>query len=194
MTISLRGAAVMIVLTVAVSCCSKLTPDTVDSTEVASNGTMESIISIEFPSMAYRFSLAEVTNGITIDYTIRVKQDIYEVIPCPQDNGSVSGPGPSGLFPFEKISGNGQSYSLRDIGLGPQEEKPARTIKHGVYAASFEWDGRNWIGSSDFDNPKGDPFPPGSYTLTVRIVGEVATKDGKKPYDIANSVEVILVP
>ena len=59
---------------------------------------------------------------------------------------------------------------------------------------SFEWDGRNWTGPSDFDNPKGDPFPPGSYTLTVRIVGKIETTDGKKPYDVANSVEVKLAP
>ncbi|MCA9018589.1 MAG: hypothetical protein KDA74_00470 [Planctomycetaceae bacterium] len=155
---------------------------------------MDRIISIEFPKQAYRFSLGEVANGVTIDYTIRVKQDIDNVIPRPQDDGSASGPGPGGLFPFEKISGNGQSYSLRDIGLGPEIEKPARTIKKGIFAASFEWDGRNWTGPSDFDNPKGDPFPPGNYTLTVRIVGEVVTKEGKQPYEVANSVEVNLVP
>lgn len=194
MTISLRGATAKIVLAIVVTGCSRKSVDTFELPDTAKDGTIENIISIEFPKKAYRFSLAKVANGVTIDYTIRVKQDIYNVIPRPQDDGFVSGPGPGGLFPFENISGNGQSYSLRDLGLGPEIEKPARTIKSGIYAASFKWDGRNWTGPSDFDNPKGDPFPPGSYTLTVRIVGEVKTTQGKNPYDIANSVEVILVP
>lgn len=194
MAISLSVPAAIIVLTVAVSGCSKKISDSTDSPQTARNGTLDSIISIEFPEKAYRFTLAEVANGVTIDYSIRVKQNISNVIPRPQDDGSCGGLGPSGLFPFEKISGNGQSYSLQDIGLCPQEEKPARTIQSGVYAASFQWDGRNWWGPSDFDNPKGDPFPPGSYTLTVRIVGEVVTKGRKQPYDIANSIKVNLVP
>ncbi|WP_339687945.1 hypothetical protein [Gimesia maris] len=194
MTISSRGTAVIIVLAIVITGCSRKSTDTFDLPETAKNRTIDNIISIEFSKKAYHFSLAEVSKGITIDYTIRVKQDIYNVIPRPQDDGFVSGPGPGGLFPFEKISGNGQSYSLRDLGLGPQNEKPARTIKKGVYAISFEWEGHNWTGPSDFDNPKGDPFPPGRYILTVRIVGEVETVQRKKPYDIANSVEVILVP
>ncbi|QDT90402.1 hypothetical protein Pan161_20530 [Gimesia algae] len=192
--ISLRGALTKIVLAIVVSGCSRQSADTFDLPETARKGTIENIISIEFPKKPYRFSLAKIANGVTIDYTIRVKQDIDNVIPRPQDDGAAAGPGPSGLFPFEIISGNGQSYSLRDIGLGPPNEKPARTIKNGVYSASFEWDGRNWNGPSDFDPPKGDPFPPGSYTLTVSIVGEVRTEEGKKPYDISNNIEVILVP
>ena len=35
-------------------------------------------------------------------------------------------------------------------------------------AAVFAWCGRNWTGPSDFANPVGDPFPPGTYTFEVR--------------------------
>ena len=132
MTISSRGTAVIIVLAIVITGCSRKSTDTFDLPETAKNRTIDNIISIEFSKKAYHFSLAEVSKGITIDYTIRVKQDIYNVIPRPQDDGFVSGPGPGGLFPFEKISGNGQSYSLRDLGLGPQNEKPARTIKKAL--------------------------------------------------------------
>ncbi len=75
----------------------------------------------------------------------------------------------------------------------PPHENPARTIEKGVYPLSFEWAGRNWTGPSDFDNPKGHLFPPGSYILSVRIVGQMETADGRKPYDIAKSVAVELV-
>ena len=169
-------------------------PNAADTSKKTDDKTLQNIFSIEFSKKAYTFTLAEVARGIRIDYTISVKRDIDGAIPHQQDVGSASGPGTSGLYPFEVISGNGQSYSLRDVGLGPPHELPARKLEKGVYPIAFEWDGRNWTGPSDFDPPKGDPFPPSSYTLTVRIVGEVETAGGKKSYDVANSVEVRLTP
>jgi hypothetical protein len=193
MTIALRSAAAVIVFSFTLSGCSKQTPDAA-APERPNDGTVESIISIKFSKKAYTFTLAEVAKGIRIDYTISIKQDIDGVAPRPQDDGSASGSGPSGLYPFEEISGNGHSYSLRDIGLAPPHDLPPRTIKKGKHSLSFEWDGRNWTGPSDFNNPKGDPFPSGSYTLTVRIVGKMEDTDGTNPYDVASSVEVMLVP
>lgn len=188
-------AAAMIVLSIALSGCSEQTQDTTDvpkrPTEEAIGGLVNNTISIDFSESDYTFTLSEAAKGVSIGYTITVKHDLDGVIPRPQDAGQASGAGPSGLIPFEKIFGNGESYSLQDIGLG-QPNGEARTIKKGVYPASFKWDGRNWNGPSDFGNPKGDPFPPGSYTLTVRVVGELETADGKKPYDVSNSVVVNL--
>jgi len=40
-------------------------------------------------------------------------------------------------------------------------------LRKGTYARTFTWDGVNWTGPSDTGNPKGAPFPPGDYTLTV---------------------------
>ena len=37
----------------------------------------------------------------------------------------------------------------------------------GTYPRTFTWDGVNWRGPSDTGNPKGPPFPPGDYTLTI---------------------------
>jgi hypothetical protein len=76
-------------------------------------------IQIRFPEQRLRFALAEVAQGVTFKYEIVVSQDIEDVTPEAQDTGRAAGPGPSGLYPFESISGNGQSYSLHDIGLGP---------------------------------------------------------------------------
>lgn len=194
MTNAVKSAAAVILFSVALSGCSKQSPVVADATEKADDGKLENIISIDFSKKAYTYTLAEVAKGIQFDYTITVGKVIDGVMPIPQDDGSASGPGPSGLFPFEKISGNSQSYSLRDIGLAPPHETPARTIKQGKYRSSFEWDGRNWTGPSDFDNPKGDPFPPGNYKLEVRIVGDVESPKGRVRYEISKSVPVKLLP
>jgi hypothetical protein len=41
------------------------------------------------------------------------------------------------------------------------------TIPAGTYACAFTWDGRNWYGPSDTERPRGAPFPPGDYVLTI---------------------------
>jgi hypothetical protein len=45
------------------------------------------------------------------------------------------------------------------------------TLHQGVYHASFNWDGVNWSGPSDTSNPKGAPFPAGSYRLDITATG-----------------------
>jgi hypothetical protein len=69
--------------------------------------------------------------------------------------------GPSGLHPRARISGQDQLYCLMDYGLGAPPEEVVKTLKKGTYVHSFEWDGRNWTGPSDFNNPKGKAFPAG---------------------------------
>ncbi len=169
----------------------KETREVAPSTAIESND-IKDIISIEFAEDEYEFTLDEVSSGVRFDYTIVVKKDVPDVIPLPQDTGGASGAGPSGLFPFEQISGNGQSYSLHDVGLGPPTEEFARTIEMGSHPLSFEWDGRNWTGPSDFCAPKGDPFPPGTYTLRVSVKGKIKEGGSTRPYEIANSVKVRL--
>jgi hypothetical protein len=44
---------------------------------------------------------------------------------------------------------------------------PAVTVPAGTYHGVFTWDGRNWMGPSDTDNPEGSPFPPGDYAFEV---------------------------
>jgi hypothetical protein len=42
--------------------------------------------------------------------------------------------------------------------------------------------------------PKGEPFPPGTYTLRVRVKGEIETPDGRKPYDVSGTAKITLTP
>lgn len=148
-------------------------------------------IRIVFPKQKLSFTRDEVAQGVTFVYAIVVAGDIEDVTPKPLDIGAAAGPGPSGLYPFESISGNGHSYSLNDVGLGPGVFE-SRTIRKGTYELSFEWDGRNWTGPSDYGHPKGDPFPTGTYTLQVRLAGQVKTPSGEEPYEIKQSTQVTL--
>lgn len=153
----------------------------------------EPAISVRVPSDEYRFTLAEAAAGVRFDYDLLVAEDLEGIIPFPQDTGGGMGGGPSGLMPFETITGDGQSYGLYDVGLGQPDLRPRR-IEQGTYPYSFVWDGRNWGGPSDTSMPKGEPFPPGTYTLRVRVRGEIETPKGRKPYDVSDNARIILTP
>jgi len=157
------------------------------------DGDAESAISVRIPSDEYRFTLAEAAEGVRFDYNLVVAEMLESVIPFPQDIGGAMGNGPSGLMPFETIKGDGQSYGLYDVGLGQPDLRP-RKIEQGTYPHSFVRDGRNWGGPSDTSMPKGEPFPPGTYTLRVRVKGEIETPKGRKPYDVSDTTEIVLTP
>jgi hypothetical protein len=166
---------------------------TVTKEKLPAGNKIEDVVSIQFPREEFVFTLAEVAKGVRFEYRIVVRRDLDGVIPKAQDTGGAAGPGTSGLYPFEKISGNGQSYSLRDLGLGWDDDRP-RLIGQGTHVLSFDWDGKNWGGPSDTDNPRGPPFPAGEYILDVRLAGQVQMPDGRRPYDISRSASIRLVP
>lgn len=157
----------------------------------ANGGQSRPAVSVRIRSDEYRFTLAEVAAGVRFDYDLVVADDLEGVVPLPQDAGSALGGGPSGLIPFETIMGGGHSYGLFDVGLGKPDLRPRR-IERGTYPHSFAWDGRNWGGPSDTGMPKGEPFPPGTYTLRVRVKGEIETPNGRKPYDVSDTAIVVL--
>jgi hypothetical protein len=117
------------------------------------------------------FTVAQALAGIAIPYDVVVTNDVAGVILTPQNAGGCGLPGNSGLIVFEQLAGNGQSYCLCDTGLCGPASLPPVTLRAGSYAGAFSWDGKNWNGPSDTGNPKGAPFPPGTYTLTVRATG-----------------------
>ena len=162
----------------------------VEKQEPTTSG-VERAIAIQFPQDEYELTLAEVAGGVAFEYRILVREGIDNIVPQPQDTGGSEGPGPSGMYPFEEISGNGQSYSLLDLGLGCGAFPPQR-LESGSHMISFDWDGRNWGGPSDTDMPKGAPFPPGEYTLTVSVAGLLILEGGAQPYKVSGSATVRL--
>jgi len=151
---------------------------------------VESAIRIEFDQPSYSFTLAEVARGVTIPYRVTVLRELDGMHPQSQTTGTWQGQ--ADLLPFAWIQGNGQQYRPWDFGLSPAPAMKPVTITKGARAYRLEWDGRNWQGPSDTSMPKGPPFPPGRYTITVRIVGQRDTPTGRQPYDIKTTVPLIV--
>jgi hypothetical protein len=129
-------------------------------------------VSIAFRApVACQFTLAQAQAGIAIPYDVVVAQDVAGVVPTQQDAGHCGTPGPSGLIVSGSVTGGGQTYCLCDIGFCAPSALPAVTLHAGTYAGTFSWQGRNWGGPSDTNNPMGAPFPTGNYLLLVVATG-----------------------
>lgn len=151
---------------------------------------LEGLVAIKFGKEKYVLTRAEAAKGLKFTYEIIVKKDIAGMIPLKQTSAALASP--SGLLPLAKIAGKAQLYAVLDVGLGPPSSRMPKTIKKGVYKRTLKWDGKNWTGPSDFGNPKGKPFPPGEYTLSVTMIGKKKTEKGSKDYRVEGSVKVIL--
>jgi hypothetical protein len=150
------------------------------------------VVKIAFPKDGYTFTLAEAAKGIKLEYTIVVEDEVKGVIPMPFGPSFREPAGPSGMFPQEAITGNGQSYCLSDFGLAFPPKGTAITLMKGNHSHAFEWDGRNWSGPSDFNNPKGKAFPAGTYDVTVTVHGKLVTDKGEVPYRILGKSKLVL--
>jgi hypothetical protein len=153
---------------------------------------MDEIVLIEFPKDGYTYTLDQVAKGVKIQYKVIVTKDHEGVIARPFGPSFAEPAGPSGMHPREHISGNGQVYCLLDFGLAQPPTEVANSLKKGTYTHAFEWDGRNWTGPSDTSNPKGKPFPAGTYEVKVTMHGLLATDKGKTPYQISGKTKLML--
>lgn len=151
-------------------------------------------LEIDLCKKQYEFTLAEVAKGVELCYVVQSSKPLTGMVPMPQDIGGASRPGPTGMYPFFEIKGKGQSYAFRDVGIAPRIARMPKTIKPFNVMQKVKWEGRNWGGPSDTGQPKGKPFPAGTYEFTVSVVGKVKTPDGLKPYRVSESVKVILKP
>jgi hypothetical protein len=140
------------------------------------------------PPLRCTYTLAEAAARISIAYELVIAQDIADVVP--QAQSTCVQPGTSGLYLFERLSGNGQNYCLCDNGLCVAPPSNPTTLRAGTYAAAFLWDGMNWYGPSDTGNPKGPAFPAGSYLLETSAQG---TRAGVA-FEVHASLPLTLVP
>lgn len=173
-----------------------------DSADAGASGDCDVTSTSSLPGLTIRFgeplrcvfTLAEAAAGITIPYDVTSVVDIDDVVPVPADEGACGQPGPSGLIVFEKLSGGGQSYCLCDVGLCARQTFAPRTVAAGSYAGAFTWDGRSWSGPSDTGNPKGPPFPPGDYVLSVSASLRIGTDADAKSYLVTSTLAIHIVP
>ena len=150
-------------------------------------------VSIDFTTTRTTWTTAEVANGLQIEYVVKIDRDVANVHPAPQDAGWCGDPGPSGLILFEDLRGNGQLYCGCDVGLCLEMPVEYKNLKKGVYPGFFEWDGRNSTGGTSPLRPKGDPFPPGRYTLTLSAVGLRRVANQEKYFKVVGSFVFDLV-
>jgi hypothetical protein len=188
---SMIGPVVLAVVIATGNRADAATPDSAAATSPDSDD-LRGLVSIEFSKPEYVFSASELAKGVRINYSVNVVSDVPEMCPEPQDWGHCAPAGPSGLCPFEEISGHGQSYSLRDCGRCAARPAQAVEIRKGSYPLSFEWDGRNWNGPSCTSDPKGPPFPPGTYSLKVSMAGSRGPEGKRQPYRVEKAVKVIV--
>ena len=139
-------------------------------------------------------TLARASRGVTFVYRTRIERDLPGVISPPLDAGGCDLPDPSGLAVLEMVTGDGHTYCLCDTGLcAPRDYRV--DLEAGVYEGRFDWDGREWLGPSDTGNPKGAPFPPGTYNIRVTAAGDYREARGSEiHWEAAGTVPIHLVP
>lgn len=149
-------------------------------------------VRIEFPRDGYTLTRAEAAKGAKLSYKIIITRDLPGIIAMGTPPSYYEPAGPSGMHPHESIVGGGQIYNPTDYGLAPPPKEIVRALKKGTFTHTFTWDGRNWRGPSDTNNPKGPPFPAGTYDVTVSLQGKVVTDRGKVPYVITGKTKLVL--
>lgn len=145
-------------------------------------------VCIVFPPQQDAFTLAEAAGGVEFKYVVIVTADVMDV--TPQTEVTCDSPGPGGLYVGERVEGDGQNYCVCDSGLCPPPDDPPFTLKMGQYPGSLDWDGKNWNGPSDTNNPEGPPFPPGAYTVKIRAIGQHAGQD----FEVTADLPITLTP
>ena len=161
--------------------------DMQDDDAVSTSGTNRSTlpgVCIEFTTEKTTWTAAEAASGLQIEYVVKIDDDTEGIQPVAQDAGECDMPGPSGLILFEDLRGDGHRYCLCDQGYCEGLPLEHSTLHKGIYPGAFEWDGRNWTGSSDIGVSKGDPFPPGRYTLTVSAVGRRRIEERETDFEV----------
>lgn len=140
----------------------------------ACNGPTSSTIdgvSIVFPDDRCSFTPAELATGIGIKYQVVVAHDLTGIAPTWPAPFTCLAPDGTGFIVTGVIAGQNQRYCLCDEGrCGGVRQTTAPQA--GSTDETFAWDGRNWDGPSDTNNPEGAAFPAGTYTLTLSAVGE----------------------
>lgn len=151
-------------------------------------------IQLDFVHWPCRFTQRQLQAGVTFPYRLTVSQPLAGVHPTTSGAGGCAEPDESGLIVTYRISGGAQNYCLCDTGLCAPvtftTNPPA-----GTYERSFAWSGENWSGPSDYGQPKGAPFPPGTYTVSVNATGTVDVDGGAPaPFDVSAQTLITITP
>jgi len=150
-------------------------------------------VNILFPEQDCVFTLAEAAAGLEFSYEVVIDAPLADVTPFHSDAGGCDSPGPSGLITFPTVSGGDENYCLCDQGLCPGTVETI-ALAPGTFPDTFAWTGVNWGGPSDTNNPKGPPFPPGNYLVTIIAQGTVGPEGEPQPFQVQATLAITLVP
>ena len=150
-------------------------------------------VSILFPEQDCVFTLAEAAAGLEFSYEVVIDAPLADVTPFHSDAGGCDSPGPSGLITFFTIAGGDENYCLCDQGLCPGTVETI-ALAPGTFPDTIAWTGVNWGGPSDTNNPKGPPFPPGNYLVTIIAQGTVGPEGEAQPFQVQATLAITLVP
>ena len=128
-------------------------------------------VALTFDDAPCTYSQAEIAAGIEVPYHEEIALALGGLHPVDDDGGPCQQPDVAGLIVSYDIAGAGQRYCICDVSLCLQSFTTSSTV--GSYARQIAWDGRNWDGPSNTDNPEGSPFPVGTYTVTVTATGSI---------------------
>jgi hypothetical protein len=147
-------------------------------------------VSLAWKTTDCEYTLAEAAAGLGFAWEVVTTAPVPDVVALPQDAGGCGAPDASGLIVFPRVVGASDGWCICDEGLCQAPGDETVTLPAGTYAGSFAWDGVNWAGPSDTGNPKGAPFGPGTYTVSLSAKGTVAGT----PFEVRVSVPITLVP
>ncbi|HKQ54918.1 MAG TPA: hypothetical protein VJT12_03405 [Methyloceanibacter sp.] len=149
--------------------------DAATSCEIEESSTLPHV-RFAFRIQDCTFTLAQAAAGISIPYDLIVEADVPGFVTSPYP----SGPTTANLDISENLAGGSQGYCVCDRGKRPTQcplsdggtvlamtSCDPVTLPAGTYHRAFQWDGHNWSGPSDTNNPKGALFPAGDYVLAV---------------------------
>ena len=171
------------------------TTDATTGSEALCEGTGETTlpgVTIVFPPQPCVFTLAEAAAGITFTFSIEIADPVDAVTPVPNDGGNCESPGPHKLIVSSQVDGGDQHYCLCDQGLCPPPSDPPVSLVPGSYPGEFTWNGVNWTGPSDTNNPFGPPFPAGDYVVSTRASGTFGAD--AQDFLVRGNLPVTLVP
>jgi hypothetical protein len=148
-------------------------------------------VRLEITSGPCALTQAQAAAGASFGYRLVVDADVPGIVAL-NDLASCLQPDSSGLILAAEISGNGQSFCpTYDLGRCPQNSATT-TAKAGSFDYELVWDGRNWQGPSDTNQPEGASFPAGSYTLSVTATGTRLVDAGVLPFTVAVSRPLVI--
>lgn len=150
-------------------------------------------VHIDLSGNPRRLALDQAAQGVTFRYTVVIERAAAVEL-FAQTAGGCINQAEGAVGALERVHGNGQLYCLCDVGLCPGESWSV-LLNPGRYEWTFEWNGLNWGGPSDYGAEFGPPFPPGKYSFEVESRGRYHDPDGVEVlFEVKARLEFELVP